>query len=146
MVERHFMGEEELGLGETWVLYLKLKRKVRQNTECLLIKWAPSFSALTKAEVQWKKKIRCDYAFCVGFVWQGFSSRGLQVWLLWEAARSFPHVRHPVPANSEMDLLLVKAVSLRPVDIHSGSGWCLKELAKTVLDRNLDTNDATLEK
>ena len=33
------------------------------------------------------------YDHCIGFAWQGFSSGGLQGWLMWEAAGSFPYVR-----------------------------------------------------
>lgn len=50
----------------------------------------------------------------------------------------------PVPANSKMNLLLVKALPLQAMEVHRGAGWCPKELPKTVLDRNID--DTTLEK
>lgn len=58
MIERHFMGEEELRLGETWGLYLKLKRKVRQNAQCLLTKWAPSLSEHLHS-VHWQRQKCC---------------------------------------------------------------------------------------
>lgn len=43
-----------------------------------------------------------------GLVWPGFSSGGLQGWLLQEGARSFPHVQQTVPASSTTDLPLAQ--------------------------------------
>lgn len=49
---------------------------------------------------------------CIQFVWQGLGSRGLQEWFLWEADRSCPCVKQPMPACSKANLLLAKAESI----------------------------------